>query len=52
VVNFTANPASIFARYGPLAILGLLLICLVYSIYALVVDIKVSLQNLKQFFAE
>jgi hypothetical protein len=46
-VNMSKDPTNMLAVYGPFAILGLLTVCLAYSIYALVQDIKQSMGELK-----
>lgn len=45
LVNLTKNPTGMVALYGPLAILGLLAICVAYSAYALVKDLKSNFQS-------
>jgi hypothetical protein len=44
LVNFTDN--EMLEEYGPLAILGLLAVCLVYSTILLVIDLKSSFTNM------
>jgi hypothetical protein len=38
--GFMSNPTSMLATYGPLVILGLLAVCVVYSVYALVQELR------------
>jgi len=42
IVNSMKNPTGIISLYGPLAILSLLMICVAYSAYALIRDLKNS----------
>ena len=45
LVNLMNNPSGMISLYGPLAILGLLSICVAYSAYALIKDLKSSYQQ-------
>ena len=48
IVNLMKNPTGIISLYGPLAILALLSICVVYSAYAVTKDLKNSYQQSKK----
>ena len=44
-IGFTDNSEGFLAKYGPLIILALLLVCVIYSTYALVKDLKENCQE-------
>lgn len=39
-IGFIGDPESALSKYGPLVILVLLLVCIIYSAYALVQDLR------------
>lgn len=41
-VNFANDPKGMLSLYGPFVVLGLLMVCVAYSAYALVKDLKQS----------
>jgi CDP-diglyceride synthetase len=49
ITNFQQNPKGVISIYGPMVILCLILICLVYSIYYLVLDVREAVESVKTF---
>jgi hypothetical protein len=52
VNNLSADPKSIPALYGPIAIILLVFACIIYNIYYLVQDLKDALLKLQNFRRE
>lgn len=47
--NFSSDPKSIFALFGPIIIVLLVFICILFNIYYLVQDFRDSLLKLQNF---
>jgi len=45
IVGFAQDPTSFLSLYGPLMVLVLLIVCVVYSAYALIQDLREKIAN-------